>query len=509
MSNRFGSGTGSDFSAVADEYSAFARWCAAHSEHTTKTPSEQLQQLVVEFGATQLPERLASTPGLKNRVQNAYLAILELLQSGRSPTENFSELAELANKAAAEKRGKVGAKGSRPWAAEMLRDVEAACRMTYASTETEAAKHWEFAVMLDHAARRICQSHSWIKLAETNRRQFEADARRLGNVPDDARRWLDEYCSDRTGDSGALEEYRIRKSALGGWKEIVQRWQRATCQSREDRIEAAREVKADPDLKKFGDIQLFESLAADDARVVWQINGEPTTKPLADYVAATDAAAKRVRFKVPAYRHPDALRHPVFCDFGNSRWSIGFAVHQRRQELPKKLEAIARAESNVAKLLTTLEKAKTPEKQQAAEQKLDDARKKLDAAQCEAAWLQSSRGLRMQLWNGKALGETALRWSSKRLSTDLAMRQAVGEETELIEVGRADRLGRAAAGTDSTHAVTIAGIFDLDHWNGRLQAPRRQLDDLADIRDGMKGKWKDKSQAERDTEVRKRIGRIN
>src|SRR5690606_24122665 len=102
------------------------------------------------------------------------------------------------------------------------------------------------------------------------------------------------------------------------------------------RIAAAREVQADPEIDKFGDIQLFEALAADNAQCVWRHSGGATPEPLRDYVLGHDARHKQRRFKVPAYRHPDPLRHPVFVDFGNSRWDIEYAVHEAAKAAGKK-----------------------------------------------------------------------------------------------------------------------------------------------------------------------------
>jgi len=295
---------------------------------------------------------------------------------------------------------------------------------------------FEFAVMLDHALRRVSGAHSWIKLAEGERRKFAEDAAKLQAVPAAVRELLNRFCEDRGGISGAVEAYRIRKRAIGGWDQIVAAW-RACPDSEEARIDAARRVQAeweDTD-GKFGDIQLFEALATDDAKCVWE-NGP---QPLQDYVAATTARADQLRFKVPAYRHPDPLRHPVFCDFGNSRWTIKFAVHERH--------------------------------------KLNGGRPRKNV---DADWLRDDSALSMQLWNGEALAPKPMRWSCKRLVNDLAIKQKpVSDGDAVTAVTRADRLGRAAAGATRDQQVRIANIFDEKDWNGRLQAPRVQLDAIA------------------------------
>lgn len=337
------------------------------------------------------------------------------------------------------KEGSAGLRDVPRWMPGFRGEIEKACGMPFVGERNHIG---EFSVMLDHAARRVSIGHSWIKRAEAERRRFEEDVTRLAKVPATAAKWLDGFIAERSGTSGAAAadgEYRIRRRAIEGWDEVLKRWKRVSCKTEADRIEAARETQADPDIDKFGDIQLFEALAADDAQCVWRQGGKATTDPLRDYVLGHDAKHKRHRFKVPAFRHPDPLRHPVFGDFGNSRWEIAYAVH-------------ASAKSAGAK-------------------RVPDALK--------AAWLKDRHGLRMGLWNGDSLGEVSLRWSSKRLADDLAIRQTK-QERAVRAVGRADRLGRAAAGMRADETPSAAGLFSLDDWNGRLQAPRAQLDALAE-----------------------------
>ena len=200
--------------------------------------------------------------------------------------------------------------------------------------------HWQYAVILDHAARRVSMAHSWIKRAEEERGKFEIEKDKLLRVPADARVWLDAFCTRRSSESGAIDSYRIRRSAIDGWKQVVAAWAALPTEAEDKdsvlpsaaesaRIQKARELQ--DTIEKFGDIQLFEALSLPDAKCVWLTNGKPDAQPLMGYVAGTDAVSKKQRFKVPAYRHPDAFLHPVFCDFGNSRWSIDYACTARRK----------------------------------------------------------------------------------------------------------------------------------------------------------------------------------
>lgn len=335
------------------------------------------------------------------------------------------------------------------WMAALRESIESLCGMPFKIGE-ERDYIGEFSVMLDHAARRVSIAHSWIKRAEAERRRFEADAQRLSRVPTDAATWLDAYVQERSGSAGG--EYRIRRRAVEGWEEVLKRWRRGNCKSAEDRVAAAREVQADPEIDKFGDIQLFAALASDDALCVWRNGNGIAPDRLKDYVFAHDARFKQRRFKVPTYRHPDALRHPVFGDFGNSRWKVEYSA---------------------------LEAAKA-------------ARAKRRIGNQDAEWIKNPRGIRMGLWNGNAVSDFDLRWSCKRLSADLALQQAA-HDGPTRSVSRADRLGRAASGIKPGESPSPAGLFSQAEWNARLQAPRSQLNDLAAYLDRNNGRWNGKA----------------
>ena len=328
LSSRMGTGKGADFSAMAVAYDSIAKWAAsANACARAWKPSPRLAQelhgLSPKGTGSNAVLSVISGPGYKSATINYVRKIddLPLVQP-----EHLTELASLAAQDADKCRNKSGGKGSRPYSTLMLREVEAVCGYSYLQAEGPS-RHREFSVMLDHAARRVNVAHSWIKNAEAERREFEEDAQRIGRVPPFAYDWLQEFCRVRAIETGSLSSYRIRKRAIDGWDRVLDRWSRADCKSNAERVAAARALQDDPD-GKFGDIQLFEALAADEAICVWKPDGSPSAKPLQDFVFATEAAAGRRRFKVPSYRHPDALRHPVFTDFGNSRWGIRFSAHR-------------------------------------------------------------------------------------------------------------------------------------------------------------------------------------
>ena len=443
LSSRFGTGTGADFGSMANVYAAMRAW--ARSAGPFGSGPDALADLAQSLAQSN-PESadangilsLISGPGYKSATRNIVKAWGD--RADAVSKDDLAKFVEVTAEDEAKCKANVGAKGRKPWSDKILEKVENACGFTYLQKDGPA-RHSEFAVMLDHAARRVSIGHSWIKRAEAQRRRFEEDAKRLDNVPKDAVAWLDAFVAERSSTSGATAaggEYRIRRRAIEGWEGVIKKWKRASCKTEEDRIAAAREVQSDPEIDKFGDIQLFEALAADDAECVWRQHVNATPDPLRDYVFGHDARFRQRHFKVPAYRHPDPLRHPVFGDFGNSRWDIKYAVHEA-------VKAV---------------------------------RAKRGPNADRTNWMQAKYGLQMGLWDGNSVGDVALRWSSKRLTKDLA-RNSQHQGKPVHDVARADRLGRAASRIKPDERAIAAGLFELADWNGRLQAPRGQLDAIA------------------------------
>jgi IS605 OrfB family transposase len=501
LSKRMDAGGGADFEALSRAYCKIAQW--ALSATPGQSGQEAMRRLADHLSQQDFSPKssdakgvlsVISGPGYKSATRNHInaLSTKAVITAG-----DLSKLVGLAKNDADGSQSKIGGKGCRPYATTILRQVEAACGFTYLQSDG-AARHREFSVMLDHAARRVNVAHSWIKNAEAERRQFESDARQIENVPQHALKWLHTYCAERAGTSGSLDGYRIRRRAIDGWDKVVTRWSRSDCQSADDRIAAARQLQDDPEIDKFGDIQLFEALAADDATCVWKPGGTANPQPLKDFVAATEAEAMKKRFKVPAYRHPDPLRHPVFTDFGNSRWGIEYSAHRAPAKSDELRQKIERLTADVAVARQKLESAK-PNQRASLETKLTEALSKLCDAQMAFATISDPHRVELKLWNGKEVADIPMRWSSKRLIADLAIRGATGPTSKTpVGLSRADRLGRAAGNARGNRAVNIAGLFQQEHWNGRLQAPRAQLDAIA--RHVEKRGW--------DAKARKQISRI-
>lgn len=438
LSNRCGTGRGADFSKMKAVYEEIAKW--AETATGKQVTIADLAVALSNFGPASNDLQgvlgIISGPGYKSGTRTF---LKKINDQGSISKTDLDALKKKAEDDANKCNSKTDTKGNRDYSDKILGGVASSCGFTYLQNDRRAC-HAEYSVMLDHAARRVSLAHTWIKRAEAERRNFEEDSKKLNNVAKEAKERLDRFCKERSSELGALEGYRIRRRAVDGWKEVVKAWSKADCKTEDERIASARALQDNPEIDKFGDIQLFEALASDDAICVWQINGKSDPQPLLDYVAAKDAEDKKQRFKVPAYCHPDPLLHPVFCDFGNSRWDIKFNVHEANKNKDKK-------RSNAT----------------------EDA---------------DIHNLKMGLWTGTTVEEIPLRWQSKKLFQDLALTQKGSHEDSVTDVSRADRLGHAAVRAEKG-AVAIKSVFDQKDWNGRLQAPRSQLDAIAKIRDNI------------------------
>lgn len=329
-----------------------------------------------------------------------------------------------------EKRKNSSAKTAPKWIELLRKEIQSRTGIPYVVRRNLIG---EYSVMLDHAARRVSIAHTWAKRAEAERRRYGAEAEKIREVPIPARDWLDRFSGTRSDATGAASQYRIRPRALPGWEIVVRRWSQRTCRTEEDRIAAAREVQADWDRDdKFGDIQLFEAMATESAKCVWLTGNTPDHKVLEDYVNAAHARARQTEFKVPAYRHPHPLFHPVFCDFGDSRWTIRFAAHERGKA--RSGRAADRGSADI-------------------------------------------RGLEMGLWDGSGIVKQEMRWASKRLSHDLAVEDLGSPNAATVTL--ASRFGRARV--PQSQEVRILNVFAEKSWNGRLQVPRDQLNRIGSL----------------------------
>jgi IS605 OrfB family transposase len=486
LSSRFGTGGGADFARFAKAYELMGNAAAAMMAPIEPVCffsqlAASLDSLAPIASDAAGVLSLVSGPGYKSATRNLLKQFADRSFLAAEDLDKFSITVRQDASTALER---VGRKGGREWSNRLLASVEAACGFSYlgpliqgtedgqGDLERHAARHSEFAVMLDHAARRVSLAHTWIKRAEAERRKFTVDAAKLdplrASYPE-AVGWLDSFSSRRTVSSNAGEPYRIRPRAIEGWETVVKSWRAANCSSGEDRVEAARQLQDDEVVEKFGDIQLFEALAEDDARCVWTQG----SNVLNDYVAATEAREMRQRFKVPAYCHPHALRHPVFCDFGNSRWNVEFAFHRTRESTRLLKAKLKRLGDKLATAQRSLARASGGADCEAFQAQVGEIHRQIAKAEDELQWLSNPRGLTLDLLEFGQPSPTRLRWQSKRLAKDMALNETSPDQTL---VTRADRQGRAAVAAPTSKPVGVLGLFEEKDWNCRLQAPRVQLD---------------------------------
>lgn len=495
LSKNWGAGEKSDSGAIAKMLAKLAQVPAANIVDTTGVAglAALLKAVGVDAGSEPDGQKrfklLKQAVGWKGRPSKGAMALEKLLAPQMVTANVWQQIQSKLREEADEQKTKAKGTTETPaWMADFRAEIERRIGMAF---RIQRDNIWEYAVMLDHALRRVSAGHTWIKRAESSRRQFKEDAGKISVVPQPARDWLDSYRRARSKSSGATDdETPIRRGAIDGWDEVVKAWSKLDKGTRQDRIDAARDIQRNlPDDKKFGDIQLFAGfgdedeelpascLADDAAWCAWHdAHGKLDATILKDYVAAKIAEHNQSRFKVPAYRHPDPLRHPVFVDFGNSRWSIVYSALKAVQDRGKLLEKLAKAKTD----------------------------KTRDAVQKQLAEKPDLHGVTLSLWTDEIIEPQALRWHSKRLRKDLDFDHF---NEPGASVSRADRLGRAVAG-QPRGAVEIAQVFDQSDWSGRLQAPRRELDRLADLIYGRKQDPDERALNKLDGKARKQWDRI-
>lgn len=242
LSSRFGTGKGADFCRMANVYGEIAAWAGnaqadTAGNETINNLAAALSKFTPASNDLQGVLGLISGPGYKSATRNL---LNQLAAKATVTQQDFVSLRDKASNDAQKCKQNTGSKGQRPYSDAILKNVEAVCGFTYLQ-DGGPARHSEFAVILDHAARRVSLAHTWIKLAEAERSKFEEDAKKVNQVPEAAKNWLDKFCLERSDESGALvEPYRIRRRAVDGWKEVVAAWGKSSCTSYADRIAAAR-----------------------------------------------------------------------------------------------------------------------------------------------------------------------------------------------------------------------------------------------------------------------------
>jgi hypothetical protein len=336
LSKRFGEGKGTDFKSFVEIYKVIAEWAAGSVRCTSLESAlpnliKSMKKFDIESENIAGVQGVISGPGYKSGTKTLLKTLHGKKIMGKEDWKKLEEKAQV-DVVKSNNKNKKG-KGAKPYSNAIKSEVEIHCGINYLQKDGPS-RHKEYCVILDHAARRVALAHTWIKKAEAERRRFEEDASCKENIDKKIIRWLDSYCENRAINSGSEIPVRIRRRAIDGWEEVVKAWSKKACDTVQKRIDAARELQ--PEIDKFGDIQLFEALAEDEAKIVWFNENKADANALKLYVRFKEAEAKKREFKVPAYRHPDMLLHPVFCDFGYSRWDITYLLHNDKVAIDPK-----------------------------------------------------------------------------------------------------------------------------------------------------------------------------
>jgi hypothetical protein len=331
---------------------------------------------------------------------------------------------------------------------------ETVARQTGLASNNKTATEF-LRLMFALAARRMSQTHTWMKRSEVERnkvvlkaRKAENELRELG-FSGDARKWLEAYEKSRSDETGALNDFRITPRAVSEFSEIVEKWK--TCSTENERVEVIDEVQKKSE--KFGDANLFHALAEEEfdnvnPDKVWHdAQQNATAEILIHWSRLRKAQDDERRLKIPRYCHPDPFYHPAFCEYGGT---------------------------SKPKVYYSWRNDKTPQNPEPGNGK--------GSTQC--LWL-----LLPNFQSGE-VRPCPFRWQSKRLWMDFG-----GESGTKTPISRNDRLGRAAI-SHSLDSKTICRpqypfSKDAKGWNARLQADRRNLEKLAGIWDENKRNWRD------------------
>ena len=95
---------------------------------------------------------------------------------------------------------------------------------------------------------------------------------------------------------------------------------------------------------------------------------------------------------------------------------------------------------------------------------------------------------------------------TKKLTALLLTRGQYESNSPVSELSL-EGLDEAAGTGEGQETRTIDRLYELNHWNGRLRVPLRQLEQIADIRESKT--MQHLAPAERQIELEKRISRIH
>lgn len=342
--------------------------------------------------------------------------------------------------------------------------VSEAEKKTRDNSQDDSYSHTELQrEMFSKAASRLAQTITKLRQQEQERQADNVAREKLETMEassgyNDALTALHRYCKEYQDESGSAGEFYLLPRQIAGWERIIDRWLSIKLTDKDAiiqaRIDTVKELQADSEDKKFGDVKLFNRLAGEEYESVWRDKDKADASILKIFIEGEAAKRDVLALKVPTYRHPDPYNNPIFCQFGVSRPHIQFRRLMQTADEPT---------------------------------------------------MNDMRAVRMLLWHPQSnhAKRTVMLGMSKRLDYEIG---SVPDQTERgdaqpINVPRKGRLGFAAAGrTDGQTPTKVAGIFDVKRiekrdapdeddgetegefkqptWNGTLSADRLQLQRL-------------------------------
>lgn len=444
-SNWFGNGNKTDFEVLSDAYGKLVEF-AKSCENNPPNDLISLKNNIIAFrrtnnwtqvcakktkGKITIPEPQIANNGPQPKFKKTWETLLFDLRIDEENTEpssnsdkavlksNFwKEFREQVEKQRNKKTQNTAQVKNGSWTNSLKESLEKFMGQ-YGDQSSGRANTEYFYFVLGQGMARLSQTHSWVKNAEKERQEAEQgkkEAEKFFAARQTVKTLLDTYISNRSESFGSFEGIVISNSAIKGWDDIVKSWQETKGNSEQDELrrkDLARQ--AQESAEKFGDINLFLRMAENDYLSVWLADNKPDPEILKQFAKLEQSTYNSRRFKVPSYRHPDPISHPVFCQFGSSKPAVNFEVHEKKTA------------SSLVKIF------------------LLDGRKDFN-------------------------------WHSRRLREELGLAHSGNNKAE--KVPRVTKVGLKAMGIEPNSPAIAEGVFEAKDWNARLEIYRPDLNRL-------------------------------
>jgi hypothetical protein len=353
FSNRFGKGQGADFGKLSEVYSEIAAW--ARSWPVSQNVVEGTPATVTDAGPTLdmlighlsrsglLPPEGDAVPGFKELLlflkKNSHKSKLTTLLGplGNDGTdsplgpEKLGKLATAAQESSAKCLASAAGKGPMEYLTSMMHAASAASGVPF---ETSGHTVRFFKCAMTEAVQRFKSRMSLTGRREGERESMLAKGNAmLGKANPRTVAILDGFRAVRKEETGASEEYEIRKGAIKGYAQLHGTWAAKNCGTVAERLEALERFWEEaPDGRK-GDISLFRYLCG---RPPLPDGPDGGFDPLTDaspadlwaYVEARKNFCNASKWKIHMLRHFDPFRSPATLRFGSGRMNV---VHDAKK----------------------------------------------------------------------------------------------------------------------------------------------------------------------------------